>query len=103
MTTPAWLRPNYMEPRVLAAVRDFCRYGDTVFDVGANVGGITVAMSRALELRGAVCALEASIAGEVAHRCVLDTSAPSLSNSRTPDSRPVHSCPGKSGGLTALA
>lgn len=51
---------KFTEPRVLAAARDLCMSGATVFDVGANFGGITKVMSRAVGPRGAVCAFEAN-------------------------------------------
>ena len=41
-------------------LRDLCRPGDVVFDVGANAGALTVLMSRLVGTRGVVCAFEAS-------------------------------------------
>lgn len=67
MDRPSWLTPNYTEPRVLAAVRDICGAGDDVLDVGANFGGITIAMSRAVGPRGSVFGFEANPA--IAKRC----------------------------------
>lgn len=64
---PRWALPNFTEPRVQVALRDLCRPGETVFDVGANFGGITVAMSRSVGPRGAVCAFEANPG--LAERC----------------------------------
>jgi FkbM family methyltransferase len=55
-----WYETNYCEPAVQVALRDLCRPGDTVFDVGANAGSLTVLMSRLVGPRGAVCAFEAS-------------------------------------------
>jgi len=52
--------PNLWEPSVLLALRDLCRPGMVVFDVGANFGGITSAMSRLVGPRGTVCSFEAS-------------------------------------------
>lgn len=57
---PLWLQRNYTEPRVNYAVHDIVRAGWTAFDVGANFGGITVALSRLVGPRGAVCAFEAN-------------------------------------------
>lgn len=64
---PPWLNTNFTEPRVIVAVRDLCAPHATVFDVGANFGGISVAMSRTVGPRGAVCAFEANPA--IAARC----------------------------------
>lgn len=55
-----WEAPNLWEPSVLMAVKDLVKPGDTVFDVGANFGGITSAMARLVGPRGTVCAFEAS-------------------------------------------
>ncbi|MGF3027267.1 FkbM family methyltransferase [Methylobacterium aquaticum] len=67
MDRPSWLAPNYTEPRVLVAVRDICGAGNDVLDVGANFGGITIAMSRAVGPRGSVFGFEANPA--IAKRC----------------------------------
>ena len=64
---PLWLQRNYTEPRVLCALQDLVRPGRTVFDVGANFGHLSVAMSRRAGPRGAVCAFEAN--PEIARRC----------------------------------
>src|SRR5437667_2847005 len=64
---PLWLQPNYTEPQVLYALRDLIRPGHTAFDVGANFGHLSVAMSRRAGPRGAVCAFEAN--PEIAKRC----------------------------------
>ena len=52
--------PNLWEPPVQTALKDLCRPGATVFDVGANFGGLTSAMSRLVGPRGLVCSFEAS-------------------------------------------
>ena len=67
MQRPAWLAPNFTEPRVLSVVRNLCSAGDDVLDVGANFGGITIAMSRAVGPRGSVFAFEANPG--IAKRC----------------------------------
>jgi FkbM family methyltransferase len=41
-------------------LRDLCRPGDVVFDVGANAGSLSVLMSRLVGPRGVVCSFEAS-------------------------------------------
>lgn len=52
--------PNLWEPSVLIALKDLCRPGMTVFDVGANMGGLTSAISRLVGPHGMVCSFEAS-------------------------------------------
>jgi FkbM family methyltransferase len=52
--------PNLWEPTVMLALRDLCRPGTTVFDVGGNMGGLTSAMSRLVGPKGTVCTFEAS-------------------------------------------
>ena len=42
------------------AIRDHCRPGDVVFDVGCNAGGMALMMSRLVGPRGIVLAFEAS-------------------------------------------
>lgn len=64
---PPWLNTNFTEPRVLVAIRDLCRPGAVVFDVGSNFGGLTMAMSRKVGPRGVVCAFEAN--PSIAARC----------------------------------
>lgn len=56
----AWYEGNLWEPPVQIALRDLCRPGDVVFDVGANFGGLTTVMSRMVGPRGIVCSFEAS-------------------------------------------
>ncbi|GBF82288.1 FkbM family methyltransferase [Aphanothece sacrum] len=55
-----WYQENLWEPPVQLALRDLCRPGDVVFDVGANFGGLTTLMSRMVGPKGVVCAFEAS-------------------------------------------
>lgn len=55
-----WWDPSYWEPTVSLAIRDICRPGNVVFDVGANAGGLSMMMSRLVGPRGIVCAFEAS-------------------------------------------
>jgi FkbM family methyltransferase len=55
-----WYEGNLWEPPVQIVLRDLCRPGDVVFDVGANVGGLTTVMSRMVGSRGIVCSFEAS-------------------------------------------
>jgi FkbM family methyltransferase len=57
---PNFWEPNYWEPTVAIALRDYCRPGDVVFDVGANAGGLSLIMSRHVGPRGVVCSFEAS-------------------------------------------
>ncbi len=55
-----WYQENLWEPPVQLALRDLCQPGDTVFDVGANFGGLATVMSRMVGPKGIVCAFEAS-------------------------------------------
>lgn len=55
-----WYQDNFWEPTVQIALRDLCKPGDIVFDVGANFGGLTMLMSRNVGLEGKVYAFEAS-------------------------------------------
>jgi FkbM family methyltransferase len=55
-----WWRPSFWEPTVALAIRDYCRPGDVVFDVGSNAGGLALMMSRLVGPRGIVLAFEAS-------------------------------------------
>lgn len=57
---PNWWEHNYCEPTVALAIRDHCRPGNVVFDVGANAGALSMMMSRLVGPRGIVCAFEAS-------------------------------------------
>lgn len=45
---------------VQLCLRDFLGAGDIVFDIGANIGGVTVALSRTVGLDGLVFAFEAN-------------------------------------------
>lgn len=58
--TAFWYDPSYAEPCVALALRDLCRPGDVVFDVGANCGALSILMSRLAGPRGIVCSFEAS-------------------------------------------
>ena len=62
MTFPLsdWWKPSFWEPTVALAIRDYCRPGDVVFDVGTNAGGLALMMSRLVGPRGIVLAFEAS-------------------------------------------
>ena len=53
--------PNYWEPNVIIAIRDVLRSGNTCWDIGANVGGITRLASRIVGPEGKVLAVEASL------------------------------------------
>ena len=55
-----WWTPSFWEPTVALAIRDHCRPGDVVFDVGCNAGGMALMMSRLVGPRGIVLAFEAS-------------------------------------------
>ena len=55
-----WWEQSFWEPTVALAIRDHCRPGDVVFDVGANAGALALMMSRLVGPRGIVCAFEAS-------------------------------------------
>lgn len=55
-----WYQENLWEPPVQIVLRDLCKPGDVVFDVGANFGGLATVMSRMVGPRGVVCAFEAS-------------------------------------------
>lgn len=55
-----WYQENLWEPPVQIVLRDLCKPGDIVFDVGANFAGLTTVMSRMVGPRGVVCAFEAS-------------------------------------------
>jgi hypothetical protein len=57
---PNWWERSFWEPTVALAIRDHCRPGDVVFDVGANAGALSLLMSRLVGPRGIVCAFEAS-------------------------------------------
>lgn len=55
-----WWKPIFGEPTSDLAIRDYCRPGDVVFDVGSNAGGLALMMSRLVGPRGIVLAFEAS-------------------------------------------
>jgi FkbM family methyltransferase len=55
-----WWEPSFWEPTVALAIRDHCRPGNVVFDVGTNAGGMALMMSRLVGPRGIVLAFEAS-------------------------------------------
>ena len=57
---PKFWEPSFWEQTVQIALRDYCKPGDIVFDVGANAGGLTAVMSRHVGPRGIVCSFEAS-------------------------------------------
>jgi FkbM family methyltransferase len=57
---PYWYDTSFVEPCVALALRDLCRPGDVVFDVGANCGALSLLMSRLVGPRGVVCSFEAS-------------------------------------------
>jgi FkbM family methyltransferase len=60
LSIPKFWERSYWEPTVQFALRDYCRAGDVVFDVGANAGALSMLMSRLVGPRGVVCAFEAS-------------------------------------------
>lgn len=55
-----WYEDNLWEPPVQIALRDLCKSGQIVFDIGANFGGLTTVMSRMVGPKGVVCSFEAS-------------------------------------------
>ncbi len=57
---PWWEGINLWEPPVQLALQDLCQLGSVVFDVGANLGGLTAVMSRLVGPKGTVCSFEAS-------------------------------------------
>jgi len=56
----SWYQENFWEPPVQIALQNLCKPGDIVFDVGANFGGLSTLMSRAVGPKGVVCSFEAS-------------------------------------------
>jgi FkbM family methyltransferase len=57
---PIWLGFQYYESSVQLVLRDIVKRGDLVFDVGANIGGISLAASRAVGPFGQVVSFEIS-------------------------------------------
>ncbi len=55
-----WFEPNFEEPGVQLALRDQCRPGAVVYDVGANFARLSGIMSRLVGPSGQVYAFEAS-------------------------------------------
>jgi len=55
-----WWEPNIWEPSVQLALRDLIKPGSIVFDVGANLAGLSILMSRLTGPKGIVCSFEAS-------------------------------------------
>jgi len=55
-----WWETNFWEPSVQLALRDLIKPGSIIFDVGANVAGLSILMSRLTGPKGIVCAFEAS-------------------------------------------
>lgn len=58
--TPYWENPIWYETDVQLALRDLTRRGDVLFDVGANIGGLSAPLSRLVGPLGKVIAFEAS-------------------------------------------
>lgn len=58
--TPPWERPYWYETSVQLVLRDICKSNDVVFDVGANIGGISTMLSRHVGPKGQIIAFEAS-------------------------------------------
>ena len=57
---PFWYEWNFHEPNVQHALIDLCKPADTVFDVGANAGALSLLMSRLVGIKGVVYSFEAS-------------------------------------------
>jgi len=55
-----WWETNFWEPSVQLALRDLIKPGSIIFDVGANLAGLSILMSRLTGPKGIVCAFEAS-------------------------------------------
>lgn len=55
-----WWETNFWEPSVQLALRDLIKPGSIIFDVGANVAGLSILMSRLTGPKGIVCSFEAS-------------------------------------------
>jgi FkbM family methyltransferase len=77
---PYWYEWNPWEPTVQLPLRDLCRPGDTVFDVGANAGALTLVMSRLVGPRGVVCAFEAS--PRIVDKCQYNLAANGCANTQ---------------------
>lgn len=58
--TEPWWKRNFWEPAVQLGLKDLIKSGSTVFDIGANLAGISILMSRLVGPKGTVCAFEAS-------------------------------------------
>ena len=58
--TPHWENPVWYETDVQLALRDLTCKGDVLFDVGANIGGLSSPASRFVGPSGKVVAFEAS-------------------------------------------
>ena len=58
--TPHWQNAIWYETDALLALLDLSRAGDTVFDVGANIGGISSMLSPKIGPSGKIIAFEAS-------------------------------------------
>lgn len=60
-TLPPWWEPHcHIDPSLRTILSVLCGSGHTVFDVGANVGAISVFLSRIVGPSGKVCSFEAS-------------------------------------------
>ena len=57
---PKFWERNYCEHTVQIALKDYCRPGNVVFDLGTNIGGLAIVMSRLVGPKGIVCGFEAS-------------------------------------------
>ena len=55
---PFWYEWNPWEPNVQIALNDLAKPGETVFDVGANAGALSLVLSRAVGPKGTVCSFD---------------------------------------------